>query len=85
MIYTNRISPLAPLYRRSDSAPEEDTIAGAPPCPSLFGAEGRDQDFALPIAGFIRSVGLSNILYSERFKESSKFFFRGEPGKGAHR
>ena len=30
-------------------------------------------------------VGLSNILYSERFKESSKFFFRGEPGKGAHR
>lgn len=55
MIYTNRISPLAPLYRRSDSAPEEDTIAGAPPCPSLFGAEGRDQDFALPIAGFIRS------------------------------
>ena len=30
-------------------------------------------------------VGLSNILYSERFKERSKFFFRGEPGKGAHR
>ena len=30
-------------------------------------------------------VGLSNILYSERFKESSKFFFRREPGKGAHR
>ena len=28
------------------------------------------------------TVGLSNILYSERFKESSKFFFRGEPGKG---
>src|SRR5699024_8847730 len=31
------------------------------------------------------SVGLSNILYSERFKESSKFFFRREPGKRAHR
>lgn len=30
-------------------------------------------------------VGLSNILYSERFKESSKFFFRREPGKRAHR
>ena len=36
-------------------------------------------------AGDVSSVGLSNILYSERFKESSKFFFRGEPGKGAHR
>ena len=31
------------------------------------------------------NVGLSNILYSERFKESSKFFFRREPGKRAHR
>ena len=31
------------------------------------------------------SVGLSNILYSERFEESSKFFFRREPGKRAHR
>lgn len=30
-------------------------------------------------------VGLSNILYSERFKESSKFFFRGEPAERAHR
>ena len=30
-------------------------------------------------------VGLSNILYSERFKESSKFFFRREPSKRAHR
>ena len=30
-------------------------------------------------------VGLSNILYSERFKEGSKFFFGREPGQGAHR
>ena len=31
------------------------------------------------------NVGLSNILYSERFKEGSKFFFGREPGQGAHR
>ena len=30
-------------------------------------------------------VGLSNILYSERFKEGGKFFFGGEPDQGAHR
>ena len=30
-------------------------------------------------------VGLSNILYSERFKEGSQFFFGREPGQGAHR
>ena len=35
--------------------------------------------------GIFNDVGLSNILYSERFKESSKFFFRREPSKRAHR
>ena len=33
----------------------------------------------------LENVGLSNILYSERFKEGSKFFFGREPGQGAHR
>ena len=36
-------------------------------------------------ANFQARVGLSNILYSERFKEGSKFFFGREPGQGAHR
>ena len=31
------------------------------------------------------SVGLSNTLYRERFKEGSQFFFGREPGQGAHR
>ena len=39
----------------------------------------------IQLEGLRKLVGLSNILYSERIKESSKFFFRREPGKRAHR